>query len=217
MTKLAILQSGFINFNEEDLVKGVIVNDPFVDIALNKDHLKNKNQFFYSPVANELYKQWSADPGLIRDFNFREKILKAAKKLFNTKSFGESSNIQVWFNYQAQSPFLSNYHIKFIKETIEYVLYGTLRTIENVQWIRLLDCGNSVKNTSLTVDQFFTDKFNKESKQKTNSLPNSGSAVSDFLTYWTSNQNGFEDLVICLFVIFGVRSNITELSDNNPR
>lgn len=205
MNKLPILQSGFITYNEENLVNAAIIKDPFTDIALNKDHLKSKNIFFYSELVTDLYKKWCANPAILKDTTIREQIIKAAKIHFSLIG-ARLNSIEKWIRLQNESPFLSQLHVQFLNETLIYVLFDLKRTIETPQWIRLLDGRNSVKNAEITTDKFFSNVNNDASFiSKIN--------LSDFLTEWLCRDKGFEDLLLSLYVIFGSRSFIIELSD----
>lgn len=202
MKRFAILQSGFITNLEKGLIKNDYVKDPFVDLALDKDHLKSKSLYFYHKEINDIYEDWRGDTTLMKSMEFRERIIKAAKDAFNSYS------IYQWFLMQGNTETLTELHQKFIYDTLAFV-QGQKRAIEAVQWIRLLEASEKTQGVKINVDRYFDNvNFKQEAKF-------SSSALSTFLVLWTSRPNGFEDLMITLFVIFGDRPYVTDVADKN--
>jgi hypothetical protein len=202
MKRFAILQSGFITNLEKGLIKNDYVKDPFVDLALDKDHLKSKSLYFYHKEINDIYEDWCGDTTLMKSMEFRERIIKAAKDAFNSYS------IYQWFLMQGNTETLTELHQKFIYDTLAFV-QGQKRAIEAVQWIRLLEASEKTQGVKINVDRYFDNvNFKQEAKF-------SSSALSTFLVLWTSRPNGFEDLMITLFVIFGDRPYVTDVADKN--
>lgn len=202
MKRFAILQSGFITNLEKGLIKNDYIKDPFVDLALDKDHLKSKSLYFYHKEINDIYEDWRGDATLMKSMEFRERIIKAAKDAFNSYS------IYQWFLMQGNTETLTELHQKFIYDTLAFV-QGQKRAIEAVQWIRLLEASEKTQGVKINVDRYFDNvNFKQEAKF-------SSSALSTFLVLWTSRPNGFEDLMITLFVIFGDRPYVTDVADKN--
>jgi hypothetical protein len=202
MKRFAILQSGFITNLEKGLIKNQYIKDPFVDLALDKDHLKSKSLYFYHKEINDIYEDWRGDKTLMKSMDFRERILKAAKDAFNSYS------IYQWFLMQGNTETLTELHQRFIYDTLSFV-QGQKRSIEAVQWIRLLEASEKTQGVKIDVDKYFDNvNFKQEAKF-------SSSALSTFLVNWTSQPNGFEDLMITLFVIFGDRPYVTDVADKN--
>jgi len=207
MQKLAILQSGFVSLSEDRLTIPRALNDQYTDVVLNKAHLKNKNFYFYSEDVTKLYKDFCANKKLLNDFDFRENILILANKLFRGSLTGlGSGTFSKWLNAQNSSPFLSELHIKFLEETSDYVwtLGNTDRSVHISQWSRLLNCQNTAKNTEINVKKF----LDRSSLTRT-----SNDNITNLIINWTSIPLGFEDLLISLYVIFGSRTEITEITD----
>lgn len=202
MKKFAILQSGFITNLEKGLTRNDYIKDPFVDLALDKDHLKSKSLYFYHKEINDIYLAWSGDSTLLKSMEFRERILKAAKDAFNSYS------IYQWFLMQSNAETLTELHQKFIYDTLGFV-QGQKRSLETVQWIRLLEASEKSKGVKINVDKYFDNvNFKQEAKF-------SSSALTSFIVSWTTQPNGFQDLMITLFVIFGDRPYVTDVADKN--
>lgn len=202
MNKFAVLQSGFISDLSKGLVHNEFIKDPFVDLALDKDHLKSKSHYFYFKEVDELYEEWSKNNTLIKTMEFREKIIKAAKNAFNNIS------IYNWLNIQKYANTVTSTHVNFISETIDFVL-GSPRSIQTSQWIRLLEVSEKAQSINLDIDKY----FNKNNIQ--NQVKFSSSLLTDFIVTWVSQPNGFEDMLLSLYVIFGDRPAVTDVADKN--
>jgi len=202
MNKFAVLQSGFISDLSKGLVHNEFIKDPFVDLALDKDHLKSKSHYFYFKEVDDLYEEWSKNNTLIKTMEFREKIIKAAKNAFNNVS------IYNWLNTQKYANTVTSTHENFISETIGFVL-GSPRSIQTSQWIRLLEVSEKAQSINLDIDKY----FNRNNIQ--NQLKFSSSLLTDFIVRWVSQPNGFEDMLLSLYVIFGDRPAVTDVADKN--
>lgn len=202
MNKFAILQSGFISDLSKGLVHSEFIKDPFVDLALDKDHLKSKSHYFYFKEVDDLYEEWSKNNTLIKTMEFREKIIKAAKNAFNNVS------IYNWLNTQKYANTVTSTHENFISETIGFVL-GSPRSIQTSQWIRLLEVSEKAQSINLDIDKY----FNRNNIQ--NQLKFSSSLLTDFIVKWVSQPNGFEDMLLSLYVVFGDRPAVTDVADKN--
>jgi hypothetical protein len=202
MNKYAILQSGFISNINKHLVNNQYIKDPFVDLALDKDHLKSKSEYFYNKNINEIYTEWSKNTSLIKDMEFRENIIKLAKEAFNNISMYD------WLNIQSNANTVTSLHYNFIIETLDFIS-GTPRTIQTSQWIRLLEVSKKAESIYIDIDKY----FKKEGRvTKTTPLPG---VLSDFIVSWLSRPNGFEDMLISLYVIFGDRPYVTDVANKN--
>jgi len=203
MTRYPLLQSGFISSTENGLSRPEAKNDSMYNFVLNKEYLSSNNIFFYNENITKLYNNWCADNKLIQNFNFREEIIKAALVAFGEKS------IYNWILLQSNSKNIGAMHAQFILETVKFV-FGDPRSMQISQWIRLLDSSVSNNVTEINVDTYF-DKEKGNQNNISYHLPNS---TIDFIKLWLAKPNGFEDLLISLFVIFGYRPYIT---DTNKR
>lgn len=201
MDKYAVLQSGFLASSDADLFKNEFVRNPMVDYVLDKDHLKPKMYMFFNKEIDFIYNEWRAKPELLRDFDFRERVLKACFKAFNSKS------IYSWFIFQKNSEYFTELHNKFVTDTIRFTL-GYRREIQNVQWISLLEANIKDQAVLVSVDEYF------DSEAKSGNAMASSSLVK-FVKAWTSQPNGIEDLLVTLYVIFGDRPNVSDVADKN--
>ena len=205
MKKYPILQSGFISFTEETLLTPVKYNDLVISNVLSKDYRSPSNRYFYSKPLSMLYNKWLGNPDCLRDFDTREQLLKLAKTLFATPSFFK------WMQLQMDHGEIGSLHETFLIDTLEY-LSGRTRRIETPQWVSLIEKAIKSYATQVNIAQFF-DKEKYPQIAYTSML---SSSTVDILQTWVSRSGGYEDLLISLYVIFGNRPYITDVSEN-PR
>lgn len=198
--KFFILQSGFVTSSDDDTASLNSNVNLFKDYVLNKGYLKTNNEYLYSEKVKVLFDMYMADHKSLNVFDFREKILIEAFNSFKINS------MFFWFRSQAMSPFLSSMHIEFLLDTLEYVDSGK-RRMDISQWKNLLDTNSKKSSTDLNVDKFFNEDYSKpvgnDGLMRIGGLPGT---MEDFIRSWVIKENGFEDLLISLYVIFGDRS-----------
>lgn len=205
MKKYPILQSGFVSFTEETLLTPVKYNDLVISNVLSKDYRSPSNRYFYSKPLSMLYNKWLGNPQCLREFDTREQIIKHAKVLFGNPS------IFKWMQLQLEHGEIGNLHEAFILDTLEF-LTGKDRRIQVAQWISLLE--KAIKSQAIQIDlaKFF-DREKYPQPIYTDTLPGQ---LTDILQIWINRPQGYEDLLISLYVIFGNRPYITDVSEN-PR
>lgn len=205
MKRYPILQSGFISLTEEKLSTPVKYNDLVISNVLSKDYRNPSNHYFFSKPISVLYNKWLSNANCLLDFAVREELLVVSKHIFNTPSFFK------WVKLQLDRGDISQLHEAFLIDTLEY-LTGQDRKIQPSQWISLLEKAIKSTSTQINIARFFNKEM-YQSPQYGDLLPNT---VNDILSIWVSKQGGYEDLLITLYVIFGNRPYITDVSEN-PR
>ncbi len=190
-----ILQSGFIAMSLDGLKKPEPHDPSFRDAIIFNEERNPLAKYRFSPVVKTLYLQWCKDPELLRDFNFREKILKAAFSSFGT------DNIYQWVVLQSSKPTMSDLHKTFIMETLHYLLTDSPRSIHLTSWIRLLEADDRPNSVAIDTTQYFQ-------KEATNfsTSPKLPTSMIDLVQIWVGKEGGYEDLLVTLFTIFGDRS-----------
>lgn len=199
-----VLQSGFVSFTKDELLRPPPHEDMMIRRILMKDFMISNLDQYYNGAVSDLYEEWRKEPALMRTFEFREKVLQVAFKAF------ACDNMHRWFTVQSKLKSLSVMHEKFITETLDYISFYSdkPRTIEVVQWERFIEHPTKLHNADIDIDSWFTTipGFGPNSvKVQTN--------ISDFLTQWVSKVNGFDDLLICLNIIFGSKAAITNVRE----
>lgn len=188
--RFPILQSGFVSLNEQGLTKPDMTAPTIRDDILLKEYRTKADKYFYSKAITELFHQWRSNSSLIREMDFREQVLIQAFKLFKT------DKLTTWIRAQNEKPSLSNIHNVFLLETIKFAAGIEKRSLENVQWISLIDYSDRAQAVRVDMD----DYFHEDSKHCYVPIK-----MDRFIQSWVSQVNGFEDLLISLYVIFGDR------------
>lgn len=187
--KSAVLQSGFLTLDLEGITNIAKNTNTFKNFILNKGYMNDGNQFFFLPEVQKLYDEYISDVNSLNDFDYREKLLKVAFKSFGTLSFYD------WLVLQMQSNYFTNMHRDFILDTINFIYTGK-RKVQVSQWVNLLDTSDNSGKPLNPID--FTD-YSKD--------------ILINIHMWVSNERGFQDLLITLYVIFGSRDFIKIAGD----
>lgn len=198
-----ILQSGFISFDEEGLTKPSLMNPTIHDDILMKEYRTLADKFFYSKGITELFHRWRSNPSIIREFDFRESVLKMSFKLFKTNM------ITKWIALQNEKPTLSNIHTVFLLESLKFAAGIAPRSLENVQWISLIDYSDKAEGVRVDMGDYFS---NQNGAGQSNDRIRAN--MNEFIQDWVSQINGFEDMLITLYVIFGDREQKTDVVIN---
>lgn len=198
--RFPILQSGFVSLNEDGLTKPDMTAPTIRDDILLKEYRTKADKYFYSKAITELFHQWRSNPSLIREMDFREQLLIQAFKLFKT------DKLTTWIRAQNEKPSLSNIHNVFLLETIKFAAGIEKRSLENVQWISLIDYSDRAQAVRVDMDDYFRED------SKYCHVP---MKMDRFIQSWVSQVNGFEDLLISLYVIFGDREQKIDVVINS--
>jgi hypothetical protein len=221
MKKLCILQSGFLGVNEDCLSRPVKHNDIVVNDILSKDFLNENNINFYCSDTSVLYKLSIEQPNLLKDFDYREKIIKNAFTVFGTNS------LQEWIEYQNKSHMLTPNHVEFIEDTLRFIC-GYDRKLDIQQWERLVTI-NRIKNENRIsyikhfdigennsvhkLDAFNDDYMYLQYKEKHESISLIKPTLPGCIHQWISKREGFIDLITSLNIIFGIDKGITSVAE----
>lgn len=197
MDKYPVLQSGFISLSKDPFR----LPDPSVptirDSVIFEAFKSPLQNFFYSDIITELYDSYMANKRQIGNFEFRERVLRAAFEAFETPM------VQKWIMAQQDTRVLSALHMRFIIDTIEFVVTGRDRYMQPISWVDLLEYGDTSHSVKVDANAYLKLK-NDIDRYK--SIP---STFVDLIQQWTTRRNGFEDLLVSLFVIFGRRARQT--------
>lgn len=197
-----ILQSGFIAFDNSGFVRSAVKPSTFHSVILDTEGKDSTlDHLHYSPAVKELFTSWSSDPKLLKDFDFREKILKTAFIAFQSLNFYE------WVELQNTNVALTSLHRTFMIETLEYFKLNSKRQTNLNTWLRLLERNPHPTGEAIEFKKYF--KLSSDgNRNDSNNVPCSLSSV---IKLWVSKEGGFEDLLLTLAVIFGERNmeNIT--------
>lgn len=193
MTKLFLLQSGFVTPNATYLVKEDDHDLSIRDKLYLADTRIIDHTSYYDEKVEKLFNLWHQNNELIRKFEFREEILESAFRVFKYKS----ASIIPWVRIQLGQRTVSYLHRKYLKETLALVMVQQPREMENYTYYRLLsaDDDNNVFQTGKEDPDAVLKEF----------VSDGSTNIVDLINNWTRDTALFVDLLISMHVIFGRR------------
>lgn len=194
MRKYPILRSGFVGLSQIGLKQPSTVSVSIVADILNKRRVEPDNDYFYHETIQDLFVKTieGAQNGILNNFDFQEKILKAAIEAFGTKNFWD------WIIFQFTDGEVTAMHCAFLVETLNYIS-GVPRKTQIQQWIRLLEATN---DSSLIVTQGNSAYASLLELRNNKMIP---ADLAEVFVKWLRQPNGYYDFVCSLQVIFGNR------------
>lgn len=108
MERYPILQSGFITFNSNYLVKPAPTKLSLIQ-QLNGKQKNDSSDFCYSETITKLYKEYRGNTGLVDHFSFMDKVVQEFARLLPIRT-----EIKNWIKLQNLSPFYTKYHELFL-------------------------------------------------------------------------------------------------------
>ncbi len=195
MKPVFILHSGFVTTDSSKLLRSTIEDKGIRKMVIQPSSLGEDPDSYYDSEVTGIFNQWRKDEDLIRNFEFRETLLKVALRAFDDQSFGR------WIELQHAQGGVGYLHRRFIKEMVGRIFSDQAKTMDNYQYYRLLSREPfSTKfpdtNVSSVLSTDYLDTFIKSGQ---------GSFLPDVLTEWTKDTDGVVDLICTLNVIFGRR------------
>lgn len=197
--KYAILQSGYLSYGDLELNPASVVPDSEVvhALVLGKPVRERSNPYFYSKLVNDLFAEYSNDNSKLKDFEFRERILQAAKFVF------DGDIIDNWIKFQYMSEFYTKKHALFLSDTLAFILTGKRETSINT-WLYLVNAQlPDSKQRGECVFQDYAKAYTGMWMYGSGDVKN----LSAQLVRWVKQSNGFEDLLLFLKIVFGCPEN----------
>lgn len=195
---LPVLQSGFVSLHQKGLVLPDPIEPTLRQAVVFKDYKSPLQKYFYSQEVTAIYHAWLTNADVLKKFDFRERLLKAAFVSFQTRDVFE------FFQSQALSPVIGDLHRVFLIETLEYLFAGRERLTAISQWTSLLEADKNNPKLVLGIDRY----FNRNHRDYNPEVRISRSVV-EMVKIWSSKEGGFADLLVSLYVIFGQRTDRT--------
>lgn len=195
MKPVFILHSGFVTTDSSKLLRSTIEDKGIRKMVIQPNSMGEDPDSYYDSEVTNVFNQWRKDEDLVRNFEFRETLLKVALRAFDDQSFGR------WIELQHAQCGVGYLHRRFIKEMVGRIFSEQAKTMDNYQYYRLLSREPfSTKfpdtNPASVFSTDYLDTFIKSGQ---------GSFLPDVLTEWTKDMDGVADLICTLNVIFGRR------------
>lgn len=191
---IVLYPRGFIGFDTGLIINtstGIDMDSWVRSIKLNKPIMKEVSPYKGIPEVDGLWNEHQTGESIITSFDFREKILTSALLSFGSLSFFD------WCNLQNKNVYFTALHKRFLNDTFAFIEEGK-RSVSITTWRSLLGmkfAGNQDKDELFLMNKFFRmndPQFNRRSFR-----------LSDNLVDWCRQENGFEDLLMTLHVLFG--------------
>lgn len=192
-----ILQSGFISLTEKGLVRLKTTDPTIREAILLNEYRRYVNKYFYSDVITRLFNRWASNPNLIKDFDFRDRVLRAAFEAFATPY------VRHWIDAQINGGTVTKLHRAYLLELLDYLSTGAARTIEPTQWVRLLEASDKSEAVVVDISKYFDG----------NGSVRTPATFTELIRVWASLPNGFTDLLVNIYVIFGDREQPNDVAD----
>ena len=195
MKPVFILHSGFVTTDSSKLLRSTIEDKGIRKMVIQPNTMGEDPDSYYDSEVTNVFNQWRKDEDLVRNFEFRETLLKVALRAFDDQSFGR------WIELQHAQAGVGYLHRRFIKEMVGRIFSEQAKTMDNYQYYRLLSREPfSTKfpdtNPASVFSTDYLDTFIKSGQ---------GSFLPDVLAEWTKDMDGVADLICTLNVIFGRR------------
>lgn len=187
-----IYPRGFLGFK----TPGTVITDNQLSIkdVINSAKLNNmfptKKSYISNKLVDDLYTSYSESSNMLNSFHFREQILLVAFSAFG-------GSFYKWCKLQKENQSLSGLQKKFLNDTFNY-LNGNPRSVSVSTWVGLLETKH-VPSKDSTIEYNMDAYFNN-----TGSLVGlSNVSLYENLIKWSMQNNGFEDLIVTLYILFG--------------
>lgn len=184
---------GFLGFDIGLLPEKTNAND-FIrtvrSIEYNRSP-KDVSEYTSNPSVDALWKDHVDGLCYTTAFAFRERILTVALSAFGTQSFYD------WCELQSLNPMLNTMHKKFLNDTFMFISTGK-RSMNVNTWMNIVRINPSDKSESdcpYEIKEFFRVQNSPAGQREI--------GLVETIASWTSQENGFDDLLATLMVLFG--------------
>ena len=196
MDKQAIIVGrGFMTYLSDDVVlkSNKVSVDEIINAARFSRTAAEKEDYHYNKAVQEIFNRYMAKNDFIRDLVFKEDIIKVAYRAFG------SFNFVNWLTLQNESTCFTAMHKKFLIETLRYIETGA-RMVNVSTWTRLIE-----KRPASEVNRSVEYNASKLMEDTSSKFVGNLRVVdtSDFICKWVKWDDGFNDLLRSLYIVFG--------------
>ena len=203
---LVQLQSGFVTIKNDILTKSKprTVSDIVNNAVLGQTKaIAPPSPYVFSVDVVELYTKFLSDHNVMKDFDYRERILVTFKNLISHRSFKD------WIDHQLSSKMLTQLHRKFLLDTINYIQTGE-RKVAVESWYRIItprEASLSDKTPEIRSGEYFNaatfSAFKGQSDPFGYDYSKLDPDINEVITRWVSHNAGYVDLLYFLVLVYG--------------
>jgi hypothetical protein len=197
MGSLKLYPSGFVGPAEVPQTEAQSVASVAREI-MSRQPSMNRPQYTASAEVAALYDELCNGYQVQNTFEFREKILRLAAKLF--KGTSGTGGWMDWVNMQHQVGEYSDSHRRWVQETIVFIENSTPRITSNQSWTAILTAGDNI-----VVEKALASKMQSVVEISNYDKVRSGTSLEDWLLRWVMSPGGVYDLAQSLNVVYGRR------------
>lgn len=187
-----VLHSGFVALSEAGLTKPKSNPPSFAETILFRQGNREYEPYFYSEDVTSLFDEWRSNPAVLKDFDFRERIIRQAVQRFGP-------DVGDWMDFQAQKPGFSSTHKQFLQRMVKWTQplpYQAGEYVDIIQWLGLLAPGQGNQVSFTYGDTCASLGGDFDARVTTKALRN-----------WLSREDGYASLLNFMYVVFGERTN----------
>lgn len=175
------------------LYPGGVIN---TDIKRIEDNVSDKKLIIQRPDEEiiALYKERNASYIRNESFEFKKKVITCAIRLYG--------NFYPWLDFQLKrNRFIHDLNQEFLIDTLKFIKTGE-RSMMLHMWENLLE----QYPDTLQRKQPITDLMTLEYLENIDYVEN---PFSDYIVEWTTQKDGFYDMLYTTYLLFGKADNVT--------
>lgn len=212
MSNVVIYPLGFLGFDIGLQVKEGTSNLDNITAAIRYNRpIPKQESIISNHDVQTLWKQYNGGFKFVTDHDFREKILLTAIRAFGTNDFFE------WCELQKQSPFFTDMHRTFILDTLDFISGKQKRKIAIHSWPMLIqkrEVTTEDRDIGFSIAKYFDNSRGQglgdaplQPWMEVDNFAPLERELPSVIWSWVSKDNGFNDLLMSLHILFGDMSS----------
>lgn len=166
---------------------------------INKGAVSEVSRFTANADVVDIWMDMGSGTPEFKTFEFKERILRCALSAFGTDS------ALAWVDSQASSPEFTDNHLRWIDETLRYVIRGRARELSSNNWKTLLRVGGVKTPRSIRSPEVINAFIPAWTLGLNGIAADSFNTIPSFIAQWVRRPGGIVDLMNSLEILFGKR------------
>lgn len=182
---------GFIGYGiPSTLSSGTDIND-IITAAKNNRKVDTTPKYQPSSVVTALWGRYCSGTATSSQFAFREEVLITALDAFKIPN---AIFINDWFMLQFKSQYFTTTHRRFLNDVFQFIVTGQ-HSVELRDWQRIISIQPAKNNAASVMSQ--------NAEIEVSLIQTDKMTPVQFIAKWMSNDEGFDDLLRTLNILFG--------------
>lgn len=161
--------------------------------TLNSKDKDDKTEFVFDNDVYVLYNAYINREIDFADWDYRLNVIEETFRLFG-------ANFEEWVLYQInENTLVYDHSLEFLLDTLNFIT-GSGRRVSTFVWRELL-LNNPPQKSRVEIS-------NRRIRKLKEVFPKIPTQTADVIQLWCSQEDGFEDLIISLFIFFGPATNM---------